>query len=103
MSDALQWLTPRMSSAPDQLKQRMIAAIEGVAPQNTIQDQLAEAALSCLKQALANGLRRESALQLLAADALLTHASEAAMEAGNDAIAEFASRWDASRFESLLT
>jgi hypothetical protein len=45
---------------------------------------------------------RASALDLLAADALLTHACEAAAATDSDTLATFAAAWSAQRFEHLL-
>lgn len=103
MKDALAWLSPRVAGAPKQLEQRMTEALQAVAAQRTVQDQLAEAALWCLRRSLEEEQRAEKALQLLAADALLTHACEAAAEMGSDALTLFTATWNANRFESLLT
>jgi hypothetical protein len=54
---------------------------------------LADAALLCLRASLAIGDHREAALDLLAADALLTHAAEAATESGT--LETFAQHYDA--------
>lgn len=103
MSHALQWLSPRIAAAPKQLAQHMTAALQAIAPQRTVQDELAEAALWCLQRSLEGEQRSEKAMQLLAADALLTHACEAAAETGSQEIALFTATWNANRFESLLT
>lgn len=103
MSDALGWLSMRVAAAPKQLEQRMTAAVQAVGPQQTVQDQLAEAALYCLRRSLEEERRGEKAMQLLAADALLTHACEAAAEKSSEALASFAAKWNATRFESVRT
>ena len=101
MSDALLWLTERLEDAPEQLRARMLAAVASVAPAGATHEHLAQAAQACLVRALRDS-SRESALELLAADALLTHACEAAAEAGSEALVEFANAWGAERLEQLL-
>jgi hypothetical protein len=101
-SDARDWLTVRIADAPDPLKERMLeglAEVDGVGP---IYDQLADAAAICLRSAMAEQALRVCAMGLLAADALLTHACEAAAEAGGDELAAFAAGWNPERFEQLL-
>jgi hypothetical protein len=101
MTDARSWLDARANGAPDRLRERMNQALTG-SNEATIADELAAAAESCLRAALKNPSQRASALDLLAADALLTHACEAAAEQGGDALARFAESWNAERFEQLL-
>lgn len=101
MSDALHWLSARLQDAPEQLKQRMITALAEVEARPDIEHHLAEAAMLCLRTSVDIADRRECAFQLLAADALFTHASEAAMEKGSDALAKFTTTWNAIRFESF--
>jgi hypothetical protein len=101
MSDTTEWLAERLAGAPVQLRTRMEQAIAAVPADVSIQDRLAQAAVLCL----ARGMRddsRASALELLTADALLTHACEAAAEAGSDALNALATRWDANRFDNLV-
>lgn len=64
--------------------------------------QLAEAALDCLRAALAAGRGRPAAVHLLAADALLTYACEAAAEAGPDALLALAREYGPGRLARLL-
>ncbi len=73
------WLEPRMDGAPEELRERMWAAISGVET-DEVPRALAQAAIRCLDEALAQGGTRGGAGPLLAADALLTHACEAAAE-----------------------
>ncbi|MGQ0561329.1 MAG: hypothetical protein ACT443_05590 [Gemmatimonadota bacterium] len=102
MSDAERWLSARIEQAPAQLRQRMLAALAEVPPELATHDRLAEAAFACLQRATRGSGRREDALQLLTADALLTHACEAAAEAGSETLAAFANALSAQRFEQLL-
>lgn len=101
MTDARSWLAERIAGAPPQLRDRMLGAVANVSG-GSIQEVLADAAAACLERAMAENVGRASALELLAADALLTHACEAAAEAGSDALAAFAAAWNADRFERLL-
>jgi hypothetical protein len=102
MSEAAVWLTARITDAPDALRDRMLAALSEVSGAEEIHEHLGQASALCLERAMAEQARRESAMDLLAADALLTHACEAAAEAGSDVLAAFAGAWDATRFERLL-
>jgi hypothetical protein len=77
-----EWLAARAPSAPDVLANRLRdlagtkQCLEGDLPQSLIE--IASAAFSHLDDS------RDSALELLAADALITYAMEAAAELGND-------------------
>lgn len=102
MSEAAAWLSPRITDAPEALRERMLAAVAEAGSAGEIHDRLGHAAALCLERAMAEQARRESAMDLLAADALLTHACEAAAEGGSDVLAAFAAAWDATRFEQLL-
>ena len=101
MTDALVWLAQRIEGAPDQLRARMEAAVTSVTTEAAVHERLALAGQACLTRALHDS-SYDSALELLAADALFTHASEAAAEAGSDVLATFARTWSAERFEQLL-
>ena len=96
MSSAAAWLEPHIAQAPAQLRARMLAAL---VPADDVPQALADAALSCLQDALG---KPDDALDLLAADALLTHAFAAAAEQGDDALLRFAESLNADRFQKLL-
>ena len=96
MTNAVAWLEPHLAAAPEQLRTRMLEAIESA---ESVPDALAEAALGCLRDALDNP---DDALDLLAADALLTHALHAAALQGDDALLAFAESLDAARFQQLI-
>ena len=100
--DARSWLSERIADAPDALRERMLAALADVNGEETVHGQLADAAAICLQNAMAEQALRVCAIGLLAADALMTHACEAAAETGGDELAAFAAQWDAKRFEQLL-
>ena len=88
-SDVLAWLDARAAAPPPELRERMAAALAAVTSE-TVPGALAEAALSCLQATMAAGGERASALDLLAADALLTYALEAAAEMKSPVIVEAA-------------
>jgi hypothetical protein len=88
---ARSWLSHRLHDVPDSLRARMRSAISRESHEvETVSGALLNAAMSCMDEALALGNARVAAGQLLAADALLTAACEAAAENG-DAVA-FAER-----------
>lgn len=80
---ALAWLERREPRAPEPLFARMAEALSRCA-ETDIPAALASAAFACLRRAVERGRDRAAALDLLAADALLTYACEAAAEAGPD-------------------
>lgn len=102
MSHATHWLSERLVDAPEQLRARMFAALDTTSASTPVHERLALAARYCLLRALRDHANRASALDLLAADALLTHACEAAAEVDSDTLTAFAAAWDARRFEQLL-
>jgi hypothetical protein len=101
MSDARRWLLQRLDGAPGPLRQRMLEEL-AASDDADVAAALAGAAARCLEQALKAPAERASALDLLAADALLTHACEAAADAGPEALAAFTQAWSPRRFEALL-
>ena len=101
MIDAHDWLSERLAGAPAELRARMTHALSRTSASVPIHDRLAQAAEACLARGLKDSAR-EGALALLAADALFTHACEAAAEKGSSALNSFAAAWDAARFEQLL-
>ena len=102
MTAAWDWLEPRIALAPDPLKHRMQHALQDVDGSASIHRQLAEGAASCLKAALQRPAHRAAALDLLSADALLTHACAAAEQAGSEELARFTDELDTQFFEHLL-
>jgi len=81
---ALAWLERREPRAPEPLFARMAEALSQRAEAD-VPAALAGAAFACLRAAVEGGRDRAAAWDLLAADALLTYACEAAAEAGPDA------------------
>ncbi len=81
MSDLARWLDGRRPEAPPSLRQAVREAIERGDPgAGPLPERLAEAALHALGRVVAEPSTRTQALELLAADALLTYACEAALE-----------------------
>jgi hypothetical protein len=99
MNRAAAWLESRTAQAPPALRERMLAAVGEAATTPTA---LAEAARQCLQRVLRDPHGPQAALDLLAADALLTHACAAAAEQGDAALASFTANLDASHFQPLL-
>lgn len=96
MTDAASWLEPHLADAPPQLRERMLASLR---PSGSVAQALADGALACLRAAVQHP---GQALDLLAADALLTHACAAAAEQGDAALERLAARLEADRFQQLL-
>jgi hypothetical protein len=101
MTESQRWLAERLEGAPADLAARMTRAVAD-SERPTIADTLAAAAWQCLQLSLRDPAQRASALDLLAADALLTHACEAAAAEGPETLAAFTEQWRAARFDQLL-
>jgi hypothetical protein len=101
MSNALAWLDRNTAQAPPALRARMRAAV-AAAERSTIHETLAAAALHCLQATLRDAGNPECALDLLSADALLTHACAAAAEVSPDELARLTTSLRAAHFQSLL-
>ncbi|HEX9105818.1 MAG TPA: hypothetical protein VF832_01285 [Longimicrobiales bacterium] len=98
---ALAWLDARPEPPPADLRARMAEALAG-AKAETVPGALAEGALACLQATMAAPQERASALDLLAADALLTYALEAAAEIGAVAIKEMTEAYGPNALAGLL-
>lgn len=104
MSDrARAWLAMRAGAVPPELEAVMENAVDEVIGENMpIHHALAEAARICLRQVLRNCEQRTAALPLLAADALITYACEAAVDEPGDALAELARSCEPARLARML-
>lgn len=81
----------------------MESAIDDALDDEAIPGTLADAARICLRDAVLTGDERGAALHLLAGDALLTYACEAAAADGDvDMLGELARSWSPARVASLL-
>lgn len=86
-TNAAAWLDARRPRPPDELMRRMRTALAAVPDGGEpLPERLADAALDRLRTVLRSPADRSSAPELLAADALLTYAAEAAAEAGPAAL-----------------
>ncbi len=82
MKDVLRWLGGRKPAAPPSLRAALRAAVERSDPgAGALQDRLAATGLAELRRVVGEPSTREHAIDLLAADALITYACEAAIEA----------------------
>jgi hypothetical protein len=102
LSDTLAWLRGRRPAPPERLARRMEAALQAVDADDDVSHALGNAAFACLQASLEAGPGRAAALDLLAADALLTYAWEAAAEEGADGLERFAAACGPARFQALL-
>jgi hypothetical protein len=96
------WLADRAESVPSALQAEMASALQEVSEERRMPAVLAEAARICLLRALQHGDERAAALPLLAADALVTYACDAASAEGDDALQELASSLDPERLAHYL-
>ncbi|MEN8143833.1 MAG: hypothetical protein ABFS14_02680 [Gemmatimonadota bacterium] len=85
---ALRWLEPRLVDVPAELSAEIERCVRAAAPTNlgsdTVAATLAAGALTALDMVIAAPQTRDSAPQLLAADACLTYAFESAAERRGD-------------------
>ncbi len=100
-SVVLAWLDARESPPPPDLRARLAQALAEVTAE-TVPGALAEGALACLRTTMAAPQARETALDLLAADALLTYALEAAAELGASTLREMVELYGPGALASLL-
>ena len=77
-------------------------AIDEVLEYDSIAEMLSDAARICLRDALADPDGRDAALHLLAADALITYACEAAASPDGGALHELAADWTPARLTHML-
>jgi hypothetical protein len=97
------WLDARRPAPPAALRRAIDSVVaEGDPEDGSIHDRLATVALNELHRMAGEPSRRSEAGRLLAVDALLTYACEAAAEAGPEALAELTDRLGWARFEELL-
>lgn len=83
VAGALAWLEPRLQRVPEELAER-VRAVVGRADPGPAPDLLASAAVEELERLTEAPQDRNAAIRLLAADAALTWAFEAAAELGAD-------------------
>ena len=73
MNEALSWLEQNAAGIPEPLRRRMADALAG-ATGKSLPEALAAGAFICMRAALADPAADDAALNLLSADALITHA-----------------------------
>ncbi|CAN5744181.1 hypothetical protein BH23GEM9_BH23GEM9_11080 [soil metagenome] len=110
------WLVARSASVPASLQAHMEAAVRAVDPPAAdaavdpssaidpaaVAQQLATASIASLRAAIAHCDERAAALSLLAADALITSACEAAADESADALALLCEEYAPERIAVLL-
>jgi hypothetical protein len=101
------WLDTRTPPIPDGLRERIRAALDApadgaaAAPSDPPRPaDLVHAGMARLETAIGQGSDRAAAYDLLAADALLTYAFEAAAEAGPEAVAALFAETGPERFST---
>ena len=98
----LRWLLERRPPPPFELKRRVVRAVEFIDCDGpTVADVLAAAGLDSLQRSIREGEQRSAANDLLAADALITYACEAAAEQGTDALSALLDHLELARFDAL--
>lgn len=116
MSGVARWLDARRPPMPSELRTAVYAACEARpaigpaatgsatadASDATLADRLAEAGLEALGRVAGAPPERGTAIELLAADTLLTYACEAAAEAGPATLDRLTARLGYARFATLL-
>lgn len=107
MTDLTGWLDARRPPPPPSLRAALDDALaDGDPGQGPVSHRLAAAGLAGLEGVVRGPGSRAAALPLLAADALLTYACEAAIEeearGDNDAVARLAERLGHGAFERVL-
>lgn len=85
-----EWLVERSAGAPEALRTRALRWLSQEPPDTPLDQALARAGERALAGALAQGEGRETALDLLAADALITLALLARAEREPESLGEFA-------------
>ena len=96
------WLEGRELQAPPPLRSAMRELVGATDPSAPLPDRLADAALMALETVVSRPSDRSTARSLLAADALLTYACEAAAEAGPAELDRLAGSLTFERFADLL-
>jgi hypothetical protein len=87
---ARSWIAHRVGRAPAELRDQILRGTEGVSATASLPDALADAGQAALDRALAAPADRRTALDLLAADALITLALLAQAEVRPEELGRFA-------------
>ena len=102
-SDVSAWLDAREPRPPAELRAHMDGVLAACGRESgSVVTQLGEAALHSLAAAIEQCDDRAAAIDLLAADALLTYAMEAASEIGGEAVEAAAQAYGGGRVAALI-
>lgn len=102
MTEPGRWLDERDPPAPPTVRRALDPWLAGTDPTEPLEDRLAGAALRALEAVVAVPSERSMAHTLLAADALLTYACEAAAERGPDALVRLTGELSFERMSHLM-
>ncbi|MGK7313601.1 MAG: hypothetical protein ACN0LA_15410 [Candidatus Longimicrobiales bacterium M2_2A_002] len=102
MTDLARWLDERASEAPPSVRLMVEERVAETDPSAPLHDRLAAAGLTALEDVVARPSERRTAATLLAADALLTYACEAAAEEGLATLDRLTESLDFERFSHLI-
>lgn len=102
MTDPARWLDARPEQAPPTLRAAVDERLAGTDATAPLHERFADAAIRALEAVLSEPSQRRTAQTLLAADALLTYACEAAAEAGLDELDRLTRALDFDRFDRLM-
>lgn len=102
MSTCSDWIEARTPAPPADLEQEVLRDVEDVARGLPLPAALAEAGVQALRDAIEIGDERSAAWRLLAADALLTYAIEAAAEQGLDSVDAVVETWSPAMLSRAL-
>lgn len=102
MRDTDRWLDARLPSAPRSVRMALDPWLAETDPAEPLHRRLALAGLRALEAVVARPSERSTATTLLAADALLTYACEAAAEAGPDALDRLTGDLGFDRFSQMI-
>jgi hypothetical protein len=102
MTDPGRWLDARRPPAPPSIREAMDPWLREADPNEALHRRLALAGIRALEAVVARPSERNTATALLAADALLTYACEAAAEAGPHALDRLTGELGFDRFSQLI-
>lgn len=102
MTEPDRWFDERREPAPPSIRMEIDGLLAETDPSASLPDRFAAAALRALEAVVAEPSDRGTAWTLLAADALLTYACEAAAEEGIDALDALTRSLDLERFSDLM-
>ena len=102
MTAIARWLDERGSEAPPSVRMMVEERVAETDPSAPLHDRLAAAGLAALGDVVGRPSERGTAATLLAADALLTFACEAAADEGLDTLDRLTASLDFERFSHLI-